>query len=245
MRQWVLLASVLVHIAGLAAFARYAQQHEPVKTPPEALQVSLMGDTSAAIPYPLKQQAPSEKSQAASSPSRASAAAPAAKTPKPDVATNSVAQPATVAPTPTAPSTNALESFAQQPAQNVPTAAPSTSAGSAPAGAQNPISASATTTTIPVRQGVSIDASYAASNPIPPYPAIAKKLGEQGTVVLRILVTAEGTAREVQIKKSSGSSTLDRSAETTLKQWRFNPARIDGKPVEDWYETRWIFKLEG
>jgi protein TonB len=96
-----------------------------------------------------------------------------------------------------------------------------------------------------LRSGVSIDAAYAARNPEPAYPPMARRLGEEGTVTLRILVSADGQATKVEIKRSSGSSLLDKSAQQTIKQWRFIPAKLDGKPVEEWYETSWIFKLEG
>ena len=74
---------------------------------------------------------------------------------------------------------------------------------------------------------------------------MARRLGEEGTVTLRILVSSDGQAARVEIKRSSGSSLLDKSAEETVKQWRFIPAKLDGKAVEEWYATRWTFKLEG
>ena len=131
-------------------------------------------------------------------------------------------------------------------AENAPKAVMEAAAStSAPA----PAPAPAVVTAVPVQQAVktavSLDASYANSNPRPPYPAIARRLGEEGTVYMRVLVATDGSADKVELKKSSGSQTLDQSALETIKKWKFNPAKIDGKPVAEWYETRWTFKLEG
>ncbi len=98
--------------------------------------------------------------------------------------------------------------------------------------------------TPPVKTGVSIPASYAASNRKPPYPALSRRYGDQGTVMLRVLVKADGTAGEVQVKSSSGFPLLDESAKTTVQTWRFNPATSDGKPVDEWFLVPIPFKLQ-
>lgn len=95
----------------------------------------------------------------------------------------------------------------------------------------------------PVRTSAS-EASYAATNRTPPYPRISLNNGDEGTVVLRVLVTAEGTAGAVEIKVSSGHSLLDESARRTVLSWRFKPATVDGKPVAEWYQVPIPFKLQ-
>jgi periplasmic protein TonB len=73
------------------------------------------------------------------------------------------------------------------------------------------------------------------ANPPPPYPARARRLGEQGTVTLRILVAADGSVANAKIAHSSGFDTLDRAAlETVRTRWRFVPARRAGAPVKSW-----------
>jgi periplasmic protein TonB len=73
------------------------------------------------------------------------------------------------------------------------------------------------------------------ANPPPPYPARARRLGEQGTVTLRILVAADGSVANAEIAHSSGFDTLDRAAlETVRTRWRFVPARRAGAPVKSW-----------
>jgi periplasmic protein TonB len=95
----------------------------------------------------------------------------------------------------------------------------------------------------PVRAGPSIPASYAASNRKPDYPLIARRYGEQGTVMLSVYVRADGSAGEVLVKTSSGHELLDESAKTAVQGWRFNPASIDGKPIAQWYQIPIPFTL--
>ena len=96
----------------------------------------------------------------------------------------------------------------------------------------------------PVKTGVYIPAEYAATNVKPAYPAMSKRYGEQGTVVLRVLVNADGTAGQVEIRTSSGYPLLDESARTAVQRWRFHPATSDGKPVADWFLIPIPFKLQ-
>lgn len=94
------------------------------------------------------------------------------------------------------------------------------------------------------RTEVSISASYSASNVKPVYPRMSQRLGEQGTVMLRVLVRADGTAGAVEVKSSSGFARLDQSAVDAVKTWRFNPATVDGKAVDEWYQVPIPFKLQ-
>lgn len=87
-------------------------------------------------------------------------------------------------------------------------------------------------------------ASYSASNQKPAYPNMSKRLSEQGTVVLRVLVKADGTAGEVEVKSSSSYPRLDQAAIDAVKTWRFNPAKIDGKAIDEWYQVPIPFKLQ-
>lgn len=73
-------------------------------------------------------------------------------------------------------------------------------------------------------------ADYLDNQP-PVYPALSRRLGEQGQVMLRVLVRANGTPAEVAINYSSGSSRLDRAALDAVRRWRFIPARRGGTPV--------------
>jgi TonB family protein len=71
-------------------------------------------------------------------------------------------------------------------------------------------------------------------NPVPAYPALSQRLGEQGQVVLRVYVTPEGMAGQVQIHNSSGYPRLDRAAKETVERWKFMPARQGDESVGAW-----------
>jgi periplasmic protein TonB len=71
-------------------------------------------------------------------------------------------------------------------------------------------------------------------NPEPPYPLAARRLGLEGTVVLRVVVASDGSPVSVAVLQSSGHAVLDASAADTVRaKWRFVPARRNGVPVED------------
>lgn len=83
------------------------------------------------------------------------------------------------------------------------------------------------------------------NNPQPPYPPMSRKMREQGRVILRVLIAVDGTARQVDIKVSSGYKRLDESALNTVRRWRFVPARRGDTPIEMWYDVPINFSLSG
>jgi len=87
------------------------------------------------------------------------------------------------------------------------------------------------------------NADYLA-NPAPPYPASSRRVGEQGRVMLRVLVNDRGTADEVQVRTSSGYLRLDEAARDTVLRWRFVPAKRGTEPVSAWVLIPISFRLE-
>ena len=77
------------------------------------------------------------------------------------------------------------------------------------------------------------DAAYL-QNPPPAYPALSRRRGEQGRVVLRVLVSTQGAAQQVELRATSGSERLDHSAIDAVKQWRFVPAKKNNQAVPAW-----------
>jgi protein TonB len=69
------------------------------------------------------------------------------------------------------------------------------------------------------------------SNPKPPYPPEARRLGQQGRVLLEVQVGADGRAISVSVKRSSGFPALDSAAVQGVQRWTFEPARVGGLPV--------------
>jgi protein TonB len=82
-----------------------------------------------------------------------------------------------------------------------------------------------------------------ASSPLPDYPALSRRLGEQGEVVLRVQVSAGGHALAVELAKPSGFDRLDRAALQAVGKWRFVPAMADGQLLTAWFEVPVRFEL--
>lgn len=81
-------------------------------------------------------------------------------------------------------------------------------------------------------------------NPPPEYPARATQMGWSGTVILRVRVSADGTAQNVSVKKSSGHKVLDDSAITAVKKWTFVPSKRGSTPIDGWATVPIIFNSE-
>ncbi len=88
------------------------------------------------------------------------------------------------------------------------------------------------------------DANYL-DNPAPPYPTPSRRSGEQGRVILRVLVNPRGMADEVEVRRSSGYVRLDDSARATVRRWKFVPAKRGTEPVAAWVLIPISFRLEG
>jgi protein TonB len=82
------------------------------------------------------------------------------------------------------------------------------------------------------------------NNPPPAYPSISRRSGEQGRVILRVLVSAAGNPEKVELRTSSTFSRLDEAALGAVRRWRFVPARQGDKPVAAWVLVPIIFTLE-
>lgn len=72
------------------------------------------------------------------------------------------------------------------------------------------------------------------NNPPPEYPATSRRMGEEGRVVLRVYVEANGLPSRVDIKSSSGFTRLDQAAREVVTQWRFVPARQGDEKLAAW-----------
>jgi protein TonB len=86
------------------------------------------------------------------------------------------------------------------------------------------------------------DAAYL--NNQTPYPPLAKRLRETGTVQLRVLVSAQGMAENIELLSSSGSPRLDEGAQAAVRRWRFIPARQGDQNIASTVVVPIIFKLE-
>ena len=82
-----------------------------------------------------------------------------------------------------------------------------------------------------------------AHNPAPEYPQSARWDGEEGIVLLRVLVNVSGLPEKITVVRSSGYTSLDRAAEKAVRHWRFTPGTRDGKPVAMQVEVPIRFRL--
>lgn len=112
---------------------------------------------------------------------------------------------------------------------------------------QNTLPASTTEPVPPAKIEPFIEADISvdyAENPKPEYPSMARVMGWQGKVLLRVQVSEEGLSSTVEIEHSSGYEVLDESAADAVKQWRFNPAKRGATPVASTVLVPIIFTLQ-
>lgn len=69
------------------------------------------------------------------------------------------------------------------------------------------------------------------SAPAPSYPESARRAGISGTTVVGMTVSTDGSVSSAWVESSSGNSTLDNAAVSTVYSWRFVPAKQNGTPV--------------
>lgn len=87
------------------------------------------------------------------------------------------------------------------------------------------------------------DADYL-NNPAPIYPSLSRKRREEGVVLLRVHVRADGTADELEVFESSGYSRLDEAALRAVKRWQFVPAKLGDQHVAAWVRVPVRFDLK-
>jgi len=77
----------------------------------------------------------------------------------------------------------------------------------------------------------------------PSYPASARRLGVQGTTLLKVHVLVDGAVGEVVVQESAGHIDLDQAAADAVRRWRFDPARRGNEPVAMWVLLPVEFRL--
>ncbi len=76
------------------------------------------------------------------------------------------------------------------------------------------------------------------------YPAEAARIGEQGIMRMRVIVSAEGTVESCRILKSTQTEELDSPACKMMKNATFDPARdAAGVPFRSYFVTSLTYKL--
>lgn len=78
----------------------------------------------------------------------------------------------------------------------------------------------------------------------PEYPLISRRRGEEGSVIIKFEIFADGTPGHQRVVASSGYPRLDQAALSTLKKTTFAPATEYGRPVRSVSEWTFTFRLE-
>ncbi len=79
---------------------------------------------------------------------------------------------------------------------------------------------------------------------LPRYPQLAREMGKEGTVILRLTLDERGRLLEVVVVRSAGSD-FDEQALRAVKESTFSPAKRDGRPVMCRANLPVKFVLEG
>jgi periplasmic protein TonB len=80
----------------------------------------------------------------------------------------------------------------------------------------------------PVRVGGAITAPALVSRVEPEYPPLAVRAQVQGVVILEAIVDRQGRVEDVEILRSI--PLLDAAAVAAVKQWRYSPLLLNGRP---------------
>jgi protein TonB len=193
-------APIVAAVAGLHAVALWALQGSPAHpAPPVVIPVVIVAERVEPPPAPeVRPEPPPAMIPAPKPPPR----------PQPRPQPHPVARPAAaLSPAPDAPT------GAAEPAP--PPTSPATLATPAPASPARPAP--------PV-----VQLPAYAQGCEPAYPPMSRRMGEQGHVIVRVLIDADGQARRAEIKQSSGFERLDAAARQAVLGCRFAPGTVDG-----------------
>lgn len=221
----VLAAVLAVHALGLWALLAGLSDPPELPVPGEVVTTALLlpepAPAAAAQPRPARPQPPAKPAQQPPAPSLPSK-------PQQPPAALPAAVPAQ-APSPQAPA-GASSLAAPAPAASAATgSATHTAAAASPA---------------PVRVELPSSSADYLNNPRPAYPPLSKRLGEEGKVVLRVLIEADGSASKAEIRSSSGYDRLDQAALQTVLRWRYLPGKRGGVAEAMWFNVPINFVLE-
>ena len=92
------------------------------------------------------------------------------------------------------------------------------------------------------RVGGGVSAPRPTYTPDPEYSEEARKAKYQGTCVLWLIVGPDGKPRDIKVARTLGLG-LDEKAIEAVKQWKFEPAMKDGKPVAVQINVEVSFRL--
>lgn len=109
--------------------------------------------------------------------------------------------------------------------------------------AENPLPASENAIAATAASGAPAQDLKTSTRVEPTYPAQSRRLGEEGSVKLRILVDATGRPKTIEVMASSGFPRLDQAAQEAVRRWRFKAATDGSRAIEAWTQVGVTFRL--
>ena len=235
---WALSIGVHASIVGAFVFAAAPPQ---TRVPEPALRVEILSAVPSRTERAHRRAAPrpDARPDATPAPWRGDGAAPV-KAASRAVERTVAPAPKRKPPAPVLAATPARLLLRQPAPEPLPPPRPSPSLSPSPSSVGR---ASAPPSPVSVAAPASVPVGVAAGNPAPRYPIEARRRGIEGRVVVRVAVDVQGAASRAWVHRSSGRPTLDRAALSAVSEWRFLPARADGRSVAGIVDVPVSFRL--
>ncbi|WP_442282540.1 energy transducer TonB [Variovorax sp. M-6] len=148
--------------------------------------------------------------------------------------------------TPPPPRPQAIREPKPTPAPNAPTGSVEPPPPPAPIAAPAPPEPPAPPAAPPAPPSVQLPSSNAdyLQNPKPVFPAMSKRLGEQGRSIFSVLIGVDGLPKRATLVSSSGYERLDEAARTAVMSWRYVPGKRNGvvEQMEFNVPINWVLK---
>ncbi|MGE4158368.1 MAG: energy transducer TonB [Planctomycetota bacterium] len=84
---------------------------------------------------------------------------------------------------------------------------------------------------VPVEDEGLVEARQVEGNVPPTYPGLARRRGQEGRVLVHVVVGEDGVVSSATVRESSGLSYFDEAALKAIRGWKFTPGRRWGKSV--------------
>ena len=81
------------------------------------------------------------------------------------------------------------------------------------------------------------------TNTAPRYPKRAMKDGISGKVILKVLISADGSVLKIKVVKAEPRGIFEEAAVNAVSNWKFDPAIYNGQAVKMWVKQPVVFKI--